>query len=257
MTGSITNDARRQLLEHYRAAVLRWFNGEYDPEGKEQLRSFINRNTKAAEAAVRQVGCLGLITMGPPPAIGGLVMQGVNPFDVVFQDFWGRSIIPSLADMCDKAIGVYEQIANDSGLIPLPKSEALDIVSAIERSLRPAFRTAAPTTEREVQNEVETILNAVGVSFTREQETAPVGPRAFRPDFVLGELDLAIEIKLGSTSHGESLLQEELTADISAYQTRWRHTLFVIYDLGVISDPARLRRDNMRLFGVTVLIVKH
>lgn len=250
-------EARIDLLIEFRKAILRWFAGQYEPEGKEQLRSFINRNTKAAQTAVLEAGCSKKVTVGPPPAIGGLVIQNADPFEMLFQDLWGRSLIPLAADACDQAIGVYEHLSKGSGMISLPRREVVDIASAIERSLRPAFRTAPPTSEREVQNEVETILNAVGVSFNREQDTAPVGPRAFKPDFVLPDLDLALEVKLASPTHPESAVQEEVTADIAAYQTRWHHTLFVIYDLGVIADPDRLRRENMRLFGVIVVIAKH
>jgi hypothetical protein len=95
------------------------------------------------------------------------------------------------------------------------------------------------------------------VAFTREQDTAPVGARAFKPDFVIEELDLAIEVKLAKPGHSESKIQEELAADIAAYRTRWRHIIFVVYDLGVIADPDRMRRENMRHFGVSVLIIKH
>lgn len=252
-----TNEARLALLEAFRNALLRWFR--YDPEsdGQDELRSWINRNTKAAEASVRHVGCLRVMAMAPPPAVGGLVLQNINPFDAVFQDYWGMSTIPQIADMCEQAIGVYEHLGKETGLISLPRKETVDIVSAIERSLRPAFRSGPPVSEKAVQKEVETILNALGVLFTREQDSAPVGPRAFKPDFVLPGLDLAVEIKLASPTHGESTIQEELTSDIAAYQTRWRHVVFVVYDNGVIADPDKLRRDNMRLFGVTVIVVKH
>ena len=184
-------------------------------------------------------------------------MQNVNPFDVVFTDFWGRSLIPSIADMCDEAIGVYEHLSAGTGLVPLPQRETIDIVSAIERTLRPAFKAGPPTSEASVQKEVETILNALGVPFTREQDTVPVGAHTFRPDFILPGLDLAIEIKLARGSHSESSIQEELAADILAYRTRWQHLLVVVYDIGVIANPDRLRRANMQNFGVVVLVVKH
>jgi len=43
---------------------------------------------------------------------------------------------------------------------------------------------------------------------------------------------------------------------VSAYKTRWARLLFVIYDLGVITDPHQVRQDNARHFGVSVVIVK-
>jgi hypothetical protein len=124
MTAAANYGARKELLSGFRVRISRWFDGKYEPEGQSVLRSAINRDTRAAEAAVRQAGCFGVV-------------------------------------------------------------------------------------------------------------------------------------KLAKPSHNESRVQEELSADIAAYRTRWRHIVFVIYDLGVIADPDRLRRENMRLFGVNVLIVKH
>ena len=68
---------------------------------------------------------------------------------------------------------------------------------------------------------------------------------------------MAIEVKLAQKSHGVKDIQEELAADISAYKIKWKHLICVIYDNGVISDPEKLRRENMIHFGVTVIIVKH
>ena len=252
-----TYNSRIELLKSFSDAIQRWFHAEYEPEGKVALRSFINRNTRAAEAAVKQAGCLSLITIPPPPTVGGLVAKNQNPFHVVFKDFWRRSVIPDIADMCEQAIGVYEHLRDESGLITLSQTEAIDISSAIERSLRPAFRSNHPSSEKDVQNQIEIILNAIGVEFTREQDTAPVGSRAFKPDFVVQDLELAIEVKLAKPNHNESKIQEELAADIAAYRTKWRHIIFIIYDISTISDPDRMRRENMKYFGVYVLIVKH
>lgn len=252
-----TYDSRITLLNQYRDAILRWFNGNYEPEGKDGLRSRINRSTKAAESAVKQAGCMVSMTIAPPPAVGGIVAQNINPFTSVLEDFWGRSVIPTVADMCDQAIGVYENLRDETGLVSISHRETIDISSAIERSMRPAFRLAPPAGEKDVQDQLEIVLNVLGVAFTREQDTAPVGARAFKPDFVIEELDLAIEVKLAKAGHSGSKIQEELAADIAAYRTRWRHIIFVVYDLGVIADPDRMRRENMRHFGVSVLIIKH
>ena len=104
---------------------------------------------------------------------------------------------------------------------------------------------------------METIFNALGVVYVREKGVAPIGPRAFHPDFTVPDLDLAIEVKLATASHRASAIQEEIAADISAYRTKWRHLLIIIYDNGVITDPYQMRRDNMKYFGVSVIIVKH
>lgn len=70
-------------------------------------------------------------------------------------------------------------------------------------------------------------------------------------------MSLAIEVKLAKEGHGASNIQEEMNADITAYKTKWKRLMFVIYDLGVIADPHRMIRENQRLFGISVLVIKH
>jgi hypothetical protein len=197
------------------------------------------------------------MTLSPPPAVGGLIARGIDPFTMIFENWYGKSLIPDITDMVEQAIGVYNHLKAETGLVQLRAPEAIDIESAIERALRPSFRDLPPSSEREVQDAVENILNALGIEYVREREAAPVGPRAFYPDFTVRNLELAIEVKLATASHGASAIQEELAADISAYRTKWKHLLVVIYDSGVIVDPYQMRRENMKHFGVSVVIVKH
>jgi hypothetical protein len=91
-------------------------------------------------------------------------------------------------------------------------SGPFDVETAIERSLRLAFKGGPPATEKAVQDVVEVILSSLGVEFTREQETAPVGPRAFRPDFALTPMDLALEVKFTNDKHSSSKAQDEISA---------------------------------------------
>ena len=248
---------RIDLLEAFHSMLSRWFAGKYEPEGKAAIRSHLNRNLVAVRNLVVEAGTLKRMTIAPPPAVGGIVIQRADPFENLFESFWGLSMIPGALDSIEQAIGVYTFLQTDSGVVNLSKKESIDIESAIERSLRPSFRFEPPTVERQVQDSIENILNALGVQFTREKDTAPVAARSFKPDFVLEGLDLAIEVKLAKNGHGASDIQEEIAADITAYRTKWKHLMFVIYDLGAIADPHQLRRENMRLFGVSVVVVKH
>jgi hypothetical protein len=252
-----TCQPRITLLEEYRSAIKRWFHGQYEPEGEDSLRSVINRHNRAVRNIVYEAGCLKLITAAPPPAIGGIVIQNADPFDIVFESLWGSSVIPNIVDMIDQAIGVYQHVQADTGFVSLAGRDIIDIESAIERALRPHFRSSPPRCESEVQDAIEDILCTLGVMYTREKERAPVGPRAFTPDFVLHDFDLALEAKFANEKHSASDIQEEITSDISAYRTKWKYILFVVYDLGVISDPYQMRRENMKLYGVSVVIVKH
>src|SRR5207245_1752133 len=87
---------------------------------------------------------------------------------------------------------VYEYMRDNSGLVRIQSPEAIDIETAIERALRPHFRKSPPKSETAVQDSIETILNALGIDFRREKDTAPIGRRAFRPDFTVDNLSLAI-----------------------------------------------------------------
>lgn len=254
---SLILEQRIKLLRDFQSALERWFNGEFIPKERSELRSFINRNLIAVRNAVREAGTLKLMTISPPSAVGGLIVKEADPFENLFEDFWGISLIPVAIDSIEQAIGVYEHMQSESGLVSLFRKEAIDIELAIERALRPAFRANPPSSEKAVQDAIENILNALGVSFVRDREVAPVGGKAFKPDFTVGELNLALEVKLAKESHGVPAIQEEIAADISAYRTKWRRLIFVIYDLGVIDDPYQLRQEHIRLFGVSVVIVKH
>ncbi len=250
---SLNLEKRIQLLQDFQEALSNYFNKGETP----QLRSFINRNVEAVERVVMEAGTIKLITISPPPIIGGLIVKNTNPFDNLFENFWGLSLIPAALDSIEQAIGVYEHIQSESGLIKLNPKEAIDIESAIERALRPAFRDIQPKSEKEVQDAIENILNALGVEFTRERDVTSVVGKYYKPDFVIEALDLAIEIKLAKPGNGVAKIQEDLNADISGYRTKWKNLLFVIYDLGVITDPYKFQTDNIKLFGVSVRVIKH
>jgi hypothetical protein len=250
-------EKRLELLRKFHEALQRWSNDDFGSDGEEKVRSFINRNLVAARNAVYDAGTFKLINISAPPALGRGGITNIDPFENLFESFYGLSVIQSAMDAVEQAIGVYEHAQTEDGLVTLSPKESIDIEAAIERTLRPSFRSAPPASERDVQDAVENILRALGVDFTRDRDVTPVGPKAFRPDFVVTSLDLAIEIKLAKPGHGPALIQEEVAADITGYKTKWRHLLVVIYDLGVIDDPHTMRVSNLKLFGVSVIVIKH
>lgn len=250
-------EVRIKLLEEFGALARRWFEEDYSPEGAQELRRKINRLLMPAREAVAEAGAFKVLTISPPPMVGGLVAHNTDPFQNFFQDFWGVSPIPMVLDAVDQAIGVYTYGRDTGDHVSRDGRDALDLENAIERSLRPSFRSAPPGSEKDVQDAVENILNAVGVLFVRDKDVVVTGPRASRPDFTFEGLDLALEVKLAKEGHSASKIQEEINADITAYKQRWRRLLFVVYDLGIIDDPVRLVRENQRLFGVTVVVIKH
>lgn len=256
MTSQTNLRNRIALLEEFRTSLLQWNNERSPSKERDDLRRKINQSLRIAKTAIKDAGAMRLVSVVPPPMIGGPIMHNIDLFEMVFGDLCGDSPIPQLVDMIDVAIGVYQALENGSDLVRLQSVEAIDIEAGLERALRPVFK-APPESEKVVQDAVETVLNALGIVHEREKEVAPVGGRAFKPDFTCNDLNLAIEVKLAKTTHGPSAIQEEIAADVSAYKTKWHHILFVIYDIGVFDDPYGFRRENMKHFGVSVLVVKH
>lgn len=245
---------RIELLEEFHRHLSAYCHGDsLDPE----IRRYLNRNMRAVHGAVDEAGTLQLITITPPPALGGPIMRNTDPFGNLFQDFYGMSLIPAALDSIEQAIGVYEHIAEDTGMVHLASRQAIDIEGAIERALRPYFRSEPPRNEREVQDAVDVILRSLGVDHSREKDVAVVGERSFKPDFVVPDDDLAIEVKYARQGRELRTLQEEIAADVAAYRTKWKRLLVVVYDAGTIADPYLFRRSHMQSFGVSVVVIKH
>lgn len=72
------------------------------------VRAKINQAKSSVEREVLEAGCLGTMTISPPPAVGGLVMQNINPFDMIFSPVYLRSLNPHVIDMINETIGVLE-----------------------------------------------------------------------------------------------------------------------------------------------------
>jgi len=138
-----------------------------------------------------------------------------------------------------------------------PAPDPCDIIfDGLARSLRPAF-DAPPTSEKEVQREVEKILRALGVAFHREKERAPVGSTTFIPDFTVPDFALAIEVKFAKVGHGEAAIQRELAQDAAGYGTKWPQVIAIVYDCGgVVRDPEGMKLASEQL-GIRLLVVKH
>jgi len=253
-----------KILEEFYKTLSAWHKEKIPHEKKKTLRSKINKNIVAVKNLVIKAGTYSYISM---TVRGVSQTQYFDPFTNLFmyENGWDTierimdesNLINNVLNQVEQAIGVYQHIQSESGLIQLSSTVAIDIESAIERSLRPRFRDIQPSLEKEVQDAIENILVTLGIDYTREREVTSVGGKAFKPDFIIGEIDLAIEIKLAKSGHGIAKIQEEINADISAYKTKWRNLMFVIYDLGVIHDPYQFRKDNINLFGISVVIVKH
>lgn len=92
-------------LEGFRDKIVAWSKSAGGDE-RRRLRASINQNLHQAREIVRLAGCLNIMTIAPPPMIGGLIMRNVDPFNYIFEDVYGQSLTDVLIDMIDQAIGV-------------------------------------------------------------------------------------------------------------------------------------------------------
>lgn len=93
-------------LEEFKRAVKEWDTSWENEERREELRTYLNQNQIWARQQVIEAKCFGTLTMGPPPAVGGLIMRNVDPFSSMFDSPYGVDLTGQVIDMIDRTIGV-------------------------------------------------------------------------------------------------------------------------------------------------------
>lgn len=96
-------DQRIQNLNNFLELLDEWTDTH-----SEASRASINKVKRSVEREVIEAGCFYTMTISPPPAVGGLIMQNVNPFDMIFEQVYLRSLNPQVRDMINQTIGVLE-----------------------------------------------------------------------------------------------------------------------------------------------------
>jgi hypothetical protein len=146
------------------------------------------------------------------------------------------------------------------GEIGYAEDQTHNLTDFIQGNLRKAI-FAAPGTEVEVQNAIETLFvgrgMVKGLDYDRETGRVKTSGKESIPDFVLSNLQLCLEVKLAKSAERLKSLVDEINADIRAYSTRYDRQLYVVYDAGTIRDAEEFKRDLESAPGVTVIIVKH
>ena len=99
-------DSAEQIafLEQFKRDIQAHFNGADD----EATRTRINRGMRRARQVIQDAGALTTVTLTPPPALGGLIVRDADPFSFILQDYYGMSMIPTVSDMIEQAIGILE-----------------------------------------------------------------------------------------------------------------------------------------------------
>ena len=109
MSHKLSPEEQHQLevLHEFQNAVWAWHHR--DSENPRELRSAINQNLRKVKQIVADTGCGITLTISPPPAVGGMIMRGVDPFDTIFNPPYLQSLIPVVSDIIDQTIGVIER----------------------------------------------------------------------------------------------------------------------------------------------------
>lgn len=112
-----------ERLKKFKEAVQSWRENQ-DAESRE----YINQSVILVQREVVESGCYSTITIGPPPAIGGLVMRDVDPFSAIFDPPYFMDIAHIVIDMVDKTIGVLM-----AGPEEVPNEPIVELDSDIEK----------------------------------------------------------------------------------------------------------------------------
>jgi hypothetical protein len=79
---------------------------QHDETSEPSLREWLNQNKMWVRREVVEARCLRTVTISPPPAVGGLVLRRIDPFDCMFDAPYSMSLVPGICDMIDSTIGV-------------------------------------------------------------------------------------------------------------------------------------------------------
>ena len=85
---------------------------EWEKSNSDEVRARINQMKNSIQREVIEAGCLYTMTISPPPAVGGMVMQNVNPFDMIFDHVYLQSLNSHVKDMINQTIGAIEERRN-------------------------------------------------------------------------------------------------------------------------------------------------
>lgn len=159
---------------------------------------------------------------------------------------------------------IYMQVLNLLGQLEGVTADKIGELNHLHEAIRANFRGLffdIPSSEKAVQDNFERFLLARGfkkpANFDRETGRVKVAGKEFVPDFILGPLNCAVEIKLLAERASIKAVIEELNADIAAYSTKYEAVIALIYDLGQIRDVDEFE-SGLKLVGYTrVVIVKH
>jgi hypothetical protein len=158
------------------------------------------------------------------------------------------------------AIDEIENVKDISDLYKDKKEDDSNLLIKLLNVINNKFRIffqEEPKNEKDVQNNFERLLVGCDFSYTREKERVTYSTKTYVPDFVLNDLNLAAELKICNRETREKEIISEINDDILAYNTKYKNSMFVVYDIGQIRDVEQFKSSFKAYDNVIIVIVKH
>jgi hypothetical protein len=189
-------DVRIERIAQFKENLIEWRKSR---DGK--LREWLNQNVHGVRREVVEAGCFKRVTIHPPPAVGGLVMSNMDPFDLMFERPYRMSMLPTICDMLDSTLGalrrpiseqrvqtaaIQAEVQRDYAFVAMPMDKdnhaLVDVLEAIKAVAREcgimAERIDDERSERITDRVLESIRKAefVIVDLTNERPNVLLRP---------------------------------------------------------------------------------
>ena len=184
-------------------------------------------------------------------------------------DSYRIEVMPGFGDtLPDQRKEIFENVYANLSLLRSFLETQLDTfddeILSLRDFLQSRLRSAVfeiPEKEKVIQDTIEQLFIGRGLQkgqdYDREVGRVKIASKEVVPDFVFFRLVLAIEVKLVKNADRAKRIIDEISADIMSYAKKYRHQLYVIYDLGHIRDQVEFCRDFEKSPNVSVIIIKH
>ena len=138
----------------------------------------------------------------------------------------------------------------------IESNAAIKLLNAINNKLR-KFILDVPKIEKDIQDNFEKLLIGIEFKYSREKERFEYSSKSYIPDFVLTDINMAVEIKFCNSKGKEKEIVDEINADIMAYNTRYKNSMFIVYDIGIIRDVEQFINPFSEHDNISIVVVKH
>ncbi len=156
-----------------------------------------------------------------------------------------------------------DYISEDSEETYDPRTIAIyKLCNQIKQGFRKQFseKEGDPKDESIVQERLRMFLDAKdyqkGIDYEKEMGEVNYGGKGFRPDFIFPKLNVALEVKYIKDRESKRECIESMSADIQPYFKKYDNIVYVVYDLGIISDVEEFKKDFENNEGVKVILIK-